>query len=146
MPWKNINAVIEDRLFLGNIMAATSTRSLTENRITHILSVCADQIPAELPEAPFTHMRISVEDVDYADLLIHLPSACRFIDSALRSGGIVLVHCGQGLSRSAAVVVAYLMWSRRIGVTQALEVVRGGNSNFMTTLDLAPLLLTSISH
>ena len=92
-----------------SIMAAKSTRSLTENRITHILSVCADQIPAETPEAPFTHMRISVEDVDYADLLIHLPSACRFIDSALRSGGIVLVHCGQGLSRSAAVVAAYCM-------------------------------------
>lgn len=90
-------------------MAARSTRSLTENRITHILSVCADQIPAELPEAPYTHKRISVEDVEFADLLIHLPSACRFIDSALRSGGIVLVHCGQGLSRSAAVVAAYCM-------------------------------------
>ncbi len=88
-------------------MAAGSTRSLTENRITHILSVCAEHIPSELPEGGFTHMRINVEDVDYADLLIHLPSACRFIDTALRSGGIVLVHCGQGLSRSAAVVAAY---------------------------------------
>jgi len=144
-------------------MAAKSTRSLTENRITHILSVCADQIPAETPEAPFTHMRISVEDVDYADLLIHLPSACRFIDSALRSGGIVLVHCGQGLSRSAAVVAAYcmsissvfminhlqvipsVMWSHRVGVTQALEVVRGGNFNFTATIVLAPVLLTKFS-
>jgi dual specificity phosphatase 12 len=52
-------------------------------------------------------MRISVEDVDYADLLIHLPSAIRFIDKALREHGIVLVHCVQGLSRSAAVVAAY---------------------------------------
>lgn len=130
MPWRNINAVIEDRLFLGkyvtvsgfcqafttdsplfffSVTAARSTRSLTENRITHILSVCTDQIPAELPEAPYTHMRIAVDDVEYADLLIHLPSACRFIDSALKSGGIVLVHCGQGLNRSAAVVVAYCM-------------------------------------
>jgi len=133
MPWRNINAVIEDRLFLGNVTAARSTRSLTENRITHILSVCTDQIPAELPEAPYTHMRIAVEDVDYADLLIHLPSACRFIDSALKSGGIVLVHCGQGLNRSAAVVVAYLMWSRRISVTQALEVVRGARDQIWVT-------------
>jgi dual specificity phosphatase 12 len=147
-----------------SIMAAKSTRSLTENRITHILSVCADQIPAETPDAPFTHMRISVEDVDYADLLIHLPSACRFIDSALRSGGIVLVHCGQGLSRSAAVVAAYcmsmhffflkidhlqslslVMWSHRVGVTQALEVVRGGNFNFIATIVLVSLFLTMIS-
>ena len=52
-------------------------------------------------------MRIPVEDVDYADLLIHLPSAVRFIDQALRDGGVVLVHCVQGLSRSATVVAAY---------------------------------------
>ncbi|CAA7260027.1 unnamed protein product [Cyclocybe aegerita] len=124
MGWKNINAVVENRLFLGNIMAARSTRSLTENRITHIVSVCTDHIPAELPEAGICHMRIGVEDVDYADLLIHLPSACRFIDTALRSGGAVLVHCVQGISRSAAVVAAYMMWSRRLNATQALEVVR----------------------
>ncbi|KIM46368.1 hypothetical protein M413DRAFT_65079 [Hebeloma cylindrosporum] len=124
MVWRNINAVIENRLFLGNIMAARSTRSLTENRITHILSVCSDPIPAEVPVGGIYHKRISVEDVDYADLLIHLPSACHFIDQALRSGGVVLVHCVQGISRSAAVVAAYLMWSRRVNSTQALEMVR----------------------
>ncbi|KAF8914162.1 protein-tyrosine phosphatase-like protein [Gymnopilus junonius] len=129
MVWKNINAVIENRLFLGNIMAAKSTRSLTENRITHILSVCSDPIPAEAPEAGIVHKRIAVEDVDYADLLIHLPSACQFIDQALRSGGVVLVHCVQGISRSAAVVAAYLMWSRRIPVAQALDIVRSARDH-----------------
>ncbi|KAF9464366.1 protein-tyrosine phosphatase-like protein [Collybia nuda] len=124
MGWKNVNAVIENRLFLGNILAARSSRSLTERRITHILSVCSDPIPAELPESGVCHMRISVEDVDYADLLIHLPSACQFIDQALRNGGNVLVHCVQGISRSATVIAAYLMWSRRLGATQALDVVR----------------------
>ncbi|PPQ77394.1 hypothetical protein CVT25_010976 [Psilocybe cyanescens] len=141
MVWKNINAV-ENRLFLGNIMAARSTRSLAENRITHILSVCPDPIPAELPEAGIVHQRINIEDVDYADLLIHLPAACRFIERALASGGVVLVHCVQGISRSAAVVAAYcthilaqarqplltfllaVMYSRRINSTQALNVVR----------------------
>jgi hypothetical protein len=36
------------------------------------------------------------------------------------------------------------MWSRRIGVTKALEVVRGGNFNFMRSIVLALLLLTTI--
>jgi dual specificity phosphatase 12 len=66
-------------------MAARSTRSMTENHITHIVSVCADPIPGEAPTSGISHMRIPVEDVDYADLLIHLPSACQFIDQALRS-------------------------------------------------------------
>jgi dual specificity phosphatase 12 len=69
-------------------------------------------------------MKIPVEDVDYADLLIWLPSACAFIDQALRYGGRVLVHCVQGLSRSATVVAAYLMYSRRLTPTQAMERVR----------------------
>ena len=88
-------------------MAARSTRSMTENNITHIVSVCSDPIPGEVPASGICHMRIPVEDVDYADLLIHLPSACQFIDQALRSGGVVFVHCVQGISRSAAVVAAY---------------------------------------
>ncbi|KJA29843.1 hypothetical protein HYPSUDRAFT_126880 [Hypholoma sublateritium FD-334 SS-4] len=129
MVWKNINAVIENRLYLGNIMAARSTRSLAENRITHILSVCTDPIPSEVPEAGIRHKRIAVEDVDYADLLIHLPAACDFIEQALNSGGVVLVHCVQGLSRSATVVAAYLMRSRRVNTTQALEMVRGARDH-----------------
>ena len=129
-------------------MAARSTRSMTENRITHIVSVCADPIPGEVPASGISHMRISVEDVDYADLLIHLPSACRFIDQALRSGGVVFVHCVQGISRSATVVAAYcrfsilfsflaidnlykhaVMWSRRMNTTQALNTVRNGKKD-----------------
>lgn len=92
---------------LCSILSARSSRSLTERRISHILSVCPDPIPAELPESGLTHMRISVEDVDYADLLLYLPAACRFIDQAIRNGGTVLVHDVQGLSRSATVVAAY---------------------------------------
>lgn len=124
MGWKNVNPIIENKLYLGNISAARSSRSLSERRISHIVSVCSDQIPAELPESGLSHLRIPVEDVDYADLLIHLPAAVRFIDNAIRHHGIVLVHCVQGLSRSATVVAAYLMWSRRINATQALEAVR----------------------
>ncbi|KAF5358937.1 hypothetical protein D9758_004767 [Tetrapyrgos nigripes] len=122
--WKNVSAIIEGKLFLGNLTAARSSRSLSEKRVTHILSVCDEPIPAELPESGIHHKRINVKDVDYADLLIYLPSAVRFIDEGIRDGGVVLVHCVQGISRSAAVVAAYLMWSRRISATQALELVR----------------------
>ncbi|KAG5732046.1 ADP-ribosylation factor [Termitomyces sp. T112] len=139
IAWIHNHQTVTKKLFLGNISAACSTRSLTERRITHILSVCNDHIPAELPESGLRHMRIPVEDVDYEDILIHLPSACQFIEEALRSGGNVLVHCVQGISRSATVVAAYLMWRRRVNTTEALEMVRAGNAYVSIVVSLAPL-------
>ncbi|KDQ64306.1 hypothetical protein JAAARDRAFT_27931 [Jaapia argillacea MUCL 33604] len=124
MGWKNVSTIIDNKLYLGNILAARSTRALTERRISHIVSVCSEEIPADFPESGIKHLRIPIEDVDYADLLIHLPAACRFIHQALHERGVVLVHCVQGLSRSAAVVAAYLMYSRRLGAPEAIEAVR----------------------
>ncbi|KAA1466692.1 phosphatases II [Dentipellis sp. KUC8613] len=124
MGWKNVSAVIDGRLFLGNLVSAQSTRSLTERRITHIVSVCTEPIPAESPQSGIRHMRIPVEDVEYADLLIWLPHACHFIDEALRNGGVVLVHGVYGLSRGATVVAAYLMYTRRLNSAEALDAVR----------------------
>ncbi|TDL29544.1 phosphatases II [Rickenella mellea] len=124
MPWKNVDSVIDHRLYLGNLLAARSPRSLSERRISHIVSVCTEPIPADSPASGIRHLRIPIEDVDYADLLIYLPVACRFIHQAMNEGGIILVHCEQGLSRSAAVVSAYLMYSRRMRATEALDFVR----------------------
>ncbi|OBZ76460.1 Dual specificity protein phosphatase 1B [Grifola frondosa] len=124
MVWRNINAVIENRLYLGTIEAAISPRTLSDRHITHIVSVGSEPIPADNPASGIRHLRIQVEDVDYADLLIHLPGACRFIDDALKSNGVVLVHCVQGLSRSATVVAAYMMYSRHIEASEAMEIVR----------------------
>ncbi|KAJ7599520.1 protein-tyrosine phosphatase-like protein [Mycena floridula] len=123
-PWKNLNPIIENRLFVGNLSAARSSRNLFEHRISHIISVCRDPIPAEMPQSGIYHMRIPIEDVDYADLLIHLPLAMQFIDRALRDGGNVLVHCGEGLGRGPAVITAYVMWARRMNATRALQFVR----------------------
>lgn len=92
---------------LPRIDAAISPRALADRRITHIVSVGSEPIPADNPASGIRHLRIRVEDVDYADLLIHLPVACRFIHDAVSTGGVVLVHCVQGLSRSATVVAAY---------------------------------------
>ena len=40
-----------------------------------------------------------------------MPHTCRFIDEALRSGGVVLVHGVHGLSRGATIMAAYCMIS-----------------------------------
>lgn len=90
-----------------SLVSAQSTRSLTERRITHIVSVCTEPIPAEHPQSGIRHMRVPVQDAHHEDLLIWMPSVCRFVDEALNTGGVVLIHGVHGLSRGATIMSAY---------------------------------------
>ena len=48
-------------------------------------------------------------DTDTAELYLHFAPACHFIHSALAAGHAALIHCQQGISRSAAIATAYLI-------------------------------------
>ncbi|THH05320.1 hypothetical protein EW145_g4885 [Phellinidium pouzarii] len=128
MGWRNhADPVIDGKLYLGNLTTASTPQGLHERKITHIVSVCHDPIPAHHPQSGYVIHKIPVRDEPTEDLLIHLPAACHFIHTAMNTpGAVVLVHCVQGLSRSACVVAAYLMWSRRMSATDALTVLRQG--------------------
>lgn len=54
------------------------------------------------------HLMIPLEDRSNADLMDHLGETHDFLQSHLRAGRNVLVHCKSGRSRSVAVVIAYL--------------------------------------
>jgi len=114
------------------ITSSYSPVTLSEHRVTHIVSIGTEPMPADHPvPAGISQLRIPVEDVDHADLLIHLSYACRFVDEALSQGGIVSVHCitacAQKFSRCAAVAAAYIMYTNRstgMSTTDAINVVR----------------------
>ncbi|KAF8998776.1 hypothetical protein BDQ17DRAFT_1361590, partial [Cyathus striatus] len=100
-----ISEIIKGQLYLGNLSAAQTP--LPTLNITYILSICPD-FPST--GASPNHLTIPTNDTEYDDLLIHLPRACEFIRKAIKDDhGRVLVHCLMGISRSATVVVAYLM-------------------------------------
>ena len=46
------------------------------------------------------------------------------LQAARQSGGCVLVHCSQGVSRSVTLVVAYLMWKLGKGYYEVFETVK----------------------
>ncbi|KAI0053766.1 phosphatases II [Auriscalpium vulgare] len=115
----NIDAVIGQQLFIGNLNAATCPEVRRDYAITHIVSVCPDY-PSQGPR----HLTIPIQDSEYEDLLVYLPEACRFIQAALDGGGRVLVHCVMGISRSATVIAAYLMMTRRMNPQNAIALIK----------------------
>jgi len=96
-----------DHLFLGSVGAAYNSQTLTNLKISHILTVC-DCLPPKFP-GEFEYKVISVSDEPSTRLNLYFKEATDFIRNAIADGGNVLVHCFAGVSRSASVVIAYLM-------------------------------------
>ena len=107
---------------MGNLEAAKSPGWLAANGITHIVSVSPQPAPT-FPPAMFC-LHLPVYDSFAALIAAHFDEACEFIGAALDSDGRVLVHCWKGVSRSATIVLAYVMRSQRLQYEAALITVR----------------------
>ncbi|GJP45254.1 hypothetical protein CLOM_g4665 [Closterium sp. NIES-68] len=69
-------------------------------------------------------LTVDLLDMDDADLLAALPSCLAFVEESVGRGEKVLVHCHAGVSRSAAVVTAYLMKLHRSTTEDALRLLQ----------------------
>ncbi|GFY39089.1 dual specificity protein phosphatase MPK-4 [Trichonephila inaurata madagascariensis] len=131
---------IEPRLFLGNLDAAESEETLKCYGITHILTVY--MFPITKPEnLEIETLFIDLEDSPDCDILSCFERSNSFIKEGQEKGAC-LVHCYGGVSRSATLVVAYLMKKYNIGVEEALQRVKDKrycacpNAGFLSQLRL----------
>ncbi|XP_070760495.1 serine/threonine/tyrosine-interacting protein isoform X1 [Enoplosus armatus] len=101
-------------LFLGPYSAAMKSKLpiLERQGVTHIVCVRQD-IEANFIKPNFPHtfryLVLDIADNPVENIIRFFPTTKEFIDSCLATGGKVLVHGNAGISRSAALVIAYLM-------------------------------------
>jgi len=99
---------IGENLFMGSIQGAENGDNLKKCGVTHILSVLSSDCLKK--DDRFEIKTVLIDDVRQADLISVLPECVAFIDDAIRNNsGKVFVHCMSGVSRSAAVAIAYKM-------------------------------------
>jgi hypothetical protein len=113
-------------LFLGSYEHAASLEDgLKLLGITHVLSIGnLDQMPSKFPHK-FQYLQIELDDAKSARIENHFEKALKFIKKALETeNNNVLVHCWAGVSRSATIIMAYLIKHYCLTYTESFETVR----------------------
>ncbi|XP_040593147.1 dual specificity protein phosphatase 12 isoform X2 [Mesocricetus auratus] len=109
-------------LYLGGAAAVAEPDHLKEAGITAVLTV--DSEPGFQAGAGFEGLRslfVPALDEPETDLLSHLDRCVAFIGQSRAEGRAVLVHCHAGVSRSVAVVTAFIMKTEQLSFEKAYE-------------------------
>lgn len=124
---KRYPSQLDSHLFLGDWSHAENHERLSEIDVKSIVTIHNN--PGNLRPPPNTrHLKIEMADIDSADITPWFRPSYEFIEEARTSRTAVLVHCGAGVSRSAALCIAYLMRRNRWSAQKALEYAKGRRS------------------
>lgn len=115
-----------DGLWIGSGTAANNLDAMRKNNITHVLNVSMD-VPNYFEKSndiKITYKYEPFDDSENTNILTTgiLKNCLDFITNAIDNDGNVFVHCRAGISRSGAIVIAYLMQTRKINYNDALRI------------------------
>jgi len=116
-------------LYLGGVAAASDTQQLVQQGIRAVVC-CVREL--EFPTSEFSkeveYYRVDVEDISREPIELFFPEATEFIHSWISREQPVLVHCRAGVSRSASVVISYLIEYHGYSLHDAFFLVRSHRS------------------
>ncbi|XP_008059701.1 dual specificity protein phosphatase 13 isoform X2 [Carlito syrichta] len=134
-------------LFLGDAYAARDKSKLIQLGITHVVNAAAGKFQVDTGAKfyrgmPLEYYGIEADDNPFFDLSVYFLPVARFIRAALSAPqGRVLVHCAMGVSRSATLVLAFLMIYENMTLVEAIQMVQAHrnicpNSGFLRQLQV----------
>ncbi|DBA02803.1 TPA: hypothetical protein N0F65_006593 [Lagenidium giganteum] len=110
-------------LYVSNLTVAQDRDALAAVGITHVVNCCPEVTTEPAPAALLPTLSLAVRDGVQEDLLPFFYQVTHFIREC-EATGRVLVHCHQGISRSCAFAIAYVMFAQRVGYRDAAALVK----------------------
>ena len=120
--YKDANQIdhIIDNLYLGDFRAADNIEVLRQYNITHIIN-CAFNLPNKYPNL-ITYKRLELRDEPDQPLIDKIKEAYDFIKENKDKN--IFVHCVFGKSRSASVIIFYIMNEKKMKFQEARDFVK----------------------
>ncbi|CAM4592032.1 unnamed protein product [Caretta caretta] len=116
-------------LFLGDLVTAHNRFGLWKMGITHVLNAAHGTMLCQGGQdfygTTIDYYGVPAYDLPDFDISQYFFSAAEFIHKALNTPGAkILVHCAVGISRSASLVLAYLMINHHLPLVKAIKAVK----------------------
>ncbi|GFR76992.1 dual specificity protein phosphatase 3 [Elysia marginata] len=118
-------------IYIGEGDSACSINRMKGLGITHVLNAALGKDAFHVNTNHVMYRKagihfLGIEATDFINynMTKHFEKAVDFIESAVEAAGKVFVHCVQGVSRSATLVLAFLMIKRHMTVQDAMRMVR----------------------
>ena len=114
-------------IIISNGRTVRATAYMRELGVTHIINTASRDV--WLPMEKLSNMAIKlfefhVDDVTTANISLYFKSAADMMEEAEAVGGLVVINCVAGLSRSATLLAATLIMTRRWSLARSLATIR----------------------
>ena len=96
---------ITDNIFLGDLEGSKEFDYFSKEKINNVLSL-VDNPPQYSEDKNINHKIVKIDDLFSENIMKYFKECIEFIDKADK----VYIHCTCGVSRSATIVCAYLIW------------------------------------
>jgi len=114
-------------IIIGNGETVLDLNYLKDAGVTHVLNTAEQHVSvnqASYASRGIQYYGFHVDDLPHCNISRYFHRTTEFIDRAITGGGLVVVNCYMGLSRSSSVVIAYLITKHNMSFDRALDFVR----------------------
>jgi protein-tyrosine phosphatase len=102
---------------------AQNENLLNPLNITAIVNAAPSMAPNKFEdETNFTYLTVPIADSSETNIKAYFNLTNKFIDKYIKERG-VLVHCAAGISRSATIIIAYVMYNLKMKSEDAFRFV-----------------------
>lgn len=135
--------LIEDNIYLGNAYNARDYYWLKKNNIGMIVNCTVEISDYFNNESEFEYYRIPVLDINGENIKDHIDNVLKAIDEfKVKNKGNILIHCFMGSSRSAAIVISYLIYRKNMKLSTAIESITNKRPIVNLNIDFYKQLLS----